>query len=91
MDNYLDISSLIGFEDSTIPNGCIQGGGGGMATMLMKSKDLAQKTHQSYFVTNQALKDKCKRLGFKFAKTLKSQPEKIEQSVDQLGVKSIEG
>ena len=68
MDNYLDISFFIVFEDSTIPNGCIQGGGGGMATMLMKSKAPAQKTHQLSSVANQALKDKCKRLGFKFAK-----------------------
>ena len=57
-----------------------------MATMLMKNKALAQKTHQSSSVANQALK-----VGLQVCKALKSQPEKMEQSVDQHGVESIDG
>ena len=36
--------------------------------MLEKCKALAKKTHQSSSVANQALKDKCKSMGVKFAK-----------------------
>lgn len=39
-----------------------------MTTMLEKCKALAKKTHQSSSVANQALKDKCKSMGVKFAK-----------------------
>ena len=84
MDNYLDNGFLIGFEVSTISNGCIQGGGRGMATMLMKSKALAQKTHRSSSVANQALKDKCIRLGFKFPKPLtnmESNPSRAKETL----------
>ena len=38
-----------------------------MTTMLEKCKALAKKTHQSSSVANQALKDKCKSMGVKFA------------------------